>query len=141
MEDRVNHPAHYALPGLGVEGIDVIKAVLGPEGFRKFCRGCAMKYLIRADKKGGAEDLQKARVYINWELSGLHAEAPETEEEAEETEEPEKELEDVKASALWKAGLIVDAILDELRLDGKAPTKAQFVAYMVQHPEEFQERR
>ena len=26
--------------------------------------------------------------------------------EAEETEEPEKELEDVKASALWKAGLI-----------------------------------
>ena len=99
MEDRVNHPAHYALPGLGVESIDVIKAVLGPEGFMKFCRGNALKYLIRADKKGGAEDLQKAMVYINWELSGLQA-------EAEETEEPEKELEDVKASALWKAGLI-----------------------------------
>lgn len=68
MEDRVNHPAHYDLPGLGVESIEVIKAVLGPEGFRKFCRGCALKYLIRADKKGGAEDLRKAMVYINWEI-------------------------------------------------------------------------
>lgn len=85
MRDNVKHPAHYDLPGLPVESIDVVQAVLGPEGFRKFCRGCALKYLIRADKKGGAEDLQKAMVYINWELSGLHAE-----EEAEETEEPEK---------------------------------------------------
>lgn len=110
MRDNVKHPAHYDLPGLPVESIDVVRAVLGPEGFRKFCRGCALKYLIRADKKGGAEDLQKAMVYINWELSGLQAEAPEAEkeaeEEAEETEEPEKELEDVKASALWKASLI-----------------------------------
>lgn len=84
MRDNVKHPAHYDLPGLPVESIDVVRAVLGPEGFRKFCRGNALKYLIRADKKGGAEDLQKARVYINWELSGLHAEAPETEEEADE---------------------------------------------------------
>ena len=106
MRDNVKHPAHYDLPGLPVESIDVVQAVLGPEGFKKFCRGCALKYLIRADKKGGAEDLQKAMVYINWELSGLHAEAPESEEEAEETEEPEEELEDVKASALWKARLI-----------------------------------
>lgn len=68
MEDRVNHPAHYDLPGLGVESIDVVKAVLGSEGFKKFCRGNALKYLIRADKKGGAEDLQKARVYITWEI-------------------------------------------------------------------------
>lgn len=28
MEDRVNHPAHYALPGLGAESIDVVKAVV-----------------------------------------------------------------------------------------------------------------
>lgn len=84
MRDRVNHPAHYDLPGLPVESIDVVRAVLGPEGFRKFCRGNALKYLIRADKKGGAEDLQKAMVYINWELSGLHAEATEAEEEADE---------------------------------------------------------
>lgn len=82
MRDNVKHPAHYDLPGLPVESIDVVRAVLGPEGFRKFCRGNALKYLIRADKKGGAEDLQKARVYINWELSGLHAEV-EAEAEAE----------------------------------------------------------
>ena len=75
MRDNVKHPAHYDLPGLPVESIDVVRAVLGPEGFRKFCRGNALKYLIRADKKGGAEDLQKAMVYINWELSGLHADS------------------------------------------------------------------
>ena len=135
MEDKVNHPAHYALPGLGVESIDVVKAVLGPEGFRKFCRGCALKYLIRADKKGGAEDLQKAMVYINWEIE------TDGEKSKDVVNEPKPTWEDVeKASALWNAWLIVDAILDELRLDGKAPTKVQFLAYMVQHPEKFKER-
>lgn len=137
MEDRVNHPAHYALPGLGVESIDVVKAVLGTEGFRKFCRGCALKYLIRADKKGGAEDLQKARVYITWEIET----GGEKEQSKDVVNEPKPTWDVGKAIALWNAGWIVDAILDELRLDGKAPTKAQFVAYMVQHPEEFQERR
>lgn len=28
----------------------------------------ALKYLIRADHKGGVEDLEKARVYLNWEI-------------------------------------------------------------------------
>lgn len=137
MEDRVNHPAHYALPGLGVESIDVVKAVLGSEGFKKFCRGNALKYLIRADKKGGAEDLQKARVYITWEI-GTDGEK---EQSKDVVNEPKPTWDVGKAIALWNEGWIVDVILDKLRLDGKAPTKAQFVAYMVQHPEEFQERR
>ena len=29
-----------------------------------------MKYLIRADNKGGLEDLEKARVYLSWEIDG-----------------------------------------------------------------------
>lgn len=41
---------------------------MGSEGFKKFCRGNALKYLIRADRKGGVEDLQKAMVYITWEI-------------------------------------------------------------------------
>lgn len=66
--DTVNEPKHYRLDGLGIESIDVIKAVLREDGFKAFCRGNALKYLIRADRKGGVEDLEKARVYLNWEI-------------------------------------------------------------------------
>ena len=66
--DTVNEPKHYRLDGLGIESIDVIKAVLREDGFKAFCRGNALKYLIRADHKGGVEDLEKARVYLNWEI-------------------------------------------------------------------------
>ena len=71
MNDNVKHPDHYMLMinGKETESIDFIKAILGEEGFKKFCRGNALKYLVRADKKGGAEDLKKARVYINWEIN------------------------------------------------------------------------
>lgn len=65
--DNIDHPQHYQLPGLPCESIDVIRAVLGDEGFCKFCRGNALKYLIRADHKGGTEDLEKAMKYIGWE--------------------------------------------------------------------------
>lgn len=66
--DSVNEPKHYKLDGLDIESIDVIRAVLGEGGFKAFCRGNALKYLIRADQKGGVEDLEKARVYLNWEI-------------------------------------------------------------------------
>lgn len=66
--DNVYHPKHYEIPGLPVESIVIIRAVLGEEGFKKFCRGNALKYLIRADNKGGVEDLKKARVYLGWEI-------------------------------------------------------------------------
>lgn len=68
LNDTVNEPKHYRLDGLGIESIDVIKAVLREDGFKAFCRGNALKYLIRADHKGGVEDLEKARVYLNWEI-------------------------------------------------------------------------
>lgn len=66
--EALNEPKHYRLDGLGIESIDVIKAVLREAGFKAFCRGNALKYLIRADHKGGVEDLEKARVYLNWEI-------------------------------------------------------------------------
>jgi len=68
--DSVNEPKHYKLDGLDIESIDVIRAVLGEGGFKAFCRGNALKYLIRADNKGGLEDLEKARVYLSWEIDG-----------------------------------------------------------------------
>lgn len=76
MSDSVRHPEHYKLEGLkGVESIDIIQAVLGAEGFKKFCRGNALKYLIRADRKNGLEDLKKAAVYLSWEINGRTEEA------------------------------------------------------------------
>lgn len=69
MSDSVRHPKHYELEGLnGIESIDIIKSVLGKIGFEDFCRGNELKYLIRANKKNGLEDLRKAQVYLGWEI-------------------------------------------------------------------------
>lgn len=67
-QDIIKSPSHYMLDRLNVESIDVIRSVLGIDGFKKHCRGCALKYLLRADKKNRTEDLKKARVYLNWEI-------------------------------------------------------------------------
>lgn len=64
--DNVNSPSHYKLDGLNIESIDVIKSILGEEGFKAFCHGNALKYLTRANKKNGIEDFKKAQVYLNW---------------------------------------------------------------------------
>jgi hypothetical protein len=62
--DAVNHPSHYCRDG--IECIDVIKAITkGLSAFDAFCQGNAMKYLFRWQFKNGAEDLKKARWYID----------------------------------------------------------------------------
>lgn len=65
--DAVHSPAHYQLAD-GVEAIDVIdEAVEDPASFY---RGNAIKYLLRAGRKGDAkQDLEKARWYIDRELN------------------------------------------------------------------------
>ena len=67
-KDVINSPDHYKLPGMDVECIDVIRAVLGPDKFSGFCRGNTIKYLVRADRKNGTEDLEKAQKYLAWEI-------------------------------------------------------------------------
>lgn len=65
MSDMVNHPGHYQLmPGIEVK--DIIKTVLGDDEFISYCYGNVIKYILRARKKNGIEDIKKARVYINW---------------------------------------------------------------------------
>lgn len=61
-EDPVHHPPHYtAYP---VEVIDMIKLVLGPDGFKAYCLGNEVKYRMRAGLKGDAdEDIAKAMKY------------------------------------------------------------------------------
>lgn len=113
MSDSVRHPSHYNLDGLkGVESIDIIKAVLGSEGFKKFCRGNALKYLIRADKKNGLEDLKKAAVYLNWEISGRTEEA----DDEKTAEAAEKKAEKAEAAGPSEEGISLDkesAVCDE----------------------------
>lgn len=69
MDDAVHHPSHYTLPGLDVESVDVIRAVLTPEEFKGWCKGNALKYSLRAGRKDPAkevQDLAKAGVFLSW---------------------------------------------------------------------------
>ena len=69
MNDAVHHPQHYTLPGLAVESVDVIRAVLTPEEFKGWCKGNALKYSLRAGRKDPAkevQDLAKAGVFLSW---------------------------------------------------------------------------
>ena len=63
--DNVNNPNHYKL-GCGIESIEIIKKVLGTQGFVAFCLGNILKYLIRAEKKNKLEDYKKAAKYLEW---------------------------------------------------------------------------
>lgn len=45
---------------------DIIQEVMGEEPYKGFLYGNAIKYILRAYKKNGVEDLEKARKYIGW---------------------------------------------------------------------------
>jgi len=63
--DPVNHPRHYTEHPSGVECITVTEHM-------NFCRGNAVKYIWRAGDKGDEiQDLEKARWYIDREISRL----------------------------------------------------------------------
>ena len=63
--DNVNHPAHYKVGG--IETIDFIEAKK-----LNYNLGNVVKYITRAEHKGNtAEDLLKARWYLNREISKL----------------------------------------------------------------------
>jgi hypothetical protein len=63
IKETVNHPSHYQ--GIGMEVIDIIEAFN-----LNFSLGNAIKYILRADKKGNRkQDLEKARWYLNKEIS------------------------------------------------------------------------
>jgi hypothetical protein len=63
MHDPVNFPIHYA-DGNGVECIDAIEASMSTEEFKGFLKGNVQKYVWRYAQKNGAEDLKKAKWYL-----------------------------------------------------------------------------
>ena len=64
LDEKVNHPSHYTYGE--IEIIDFIEQVTKdykPE--LAFAIGNAIKYISRANRKNGKEDLDKARWYLN----------------------------------------------------------------------------
>lgn len=51
--------------------MDAIRAQMSPEAFSGFCQGNVVKYLWRHSIKGGAEDLKKARYYLDLMIAQL----------------------------------------------------------------------
>lgn len=61
QSDVVNNPEHYQKHPSGVQCIAITEHM-------SFCLGNVIKYVWRADLKGGVEDLRKARWYIDREI-------------------------------------------------------------------------
>lgn len=65
--DMVNHPPHYKQ--YGIEVIEITEKL-------NFCKGNAVKYILRAEFKGNEiEDLEKAEWYIRREIDRIKREA------------------------------------------------------------------
>ena len=56
-------PKHYDKK---VQPIEYMQSVMTKEEFKGFCKGNVIKYLSRADQKGGINDYRKALVYMDW---------------------------------------------------------------------------
>ena len=63
--DTVNHPTHYTT-GCGFECIEMMEMVFGKEAVHDFCTLNAFKYLWRYRQKGGADDIGKAKWYLEY---------------------------------------------------------------------------
>lgn len=64
FDDSVNHPSHYTSGG--IECIEAIKESMCTIAYKGYLKGNVMKYMWRYEGKNGLEDLEKARVYLNW---------------------------------------------------------------------------
>ena len=68
MSDPVNQPSHYRSHPSGIETIEITR-------HESFLRGNALKYILRSPYKGTElQDLQKAAVYLQWEIDRVQAE-------------------------------------------------------------------
>lgn len=62
-KEEINHPDRYKSGKF--ECIDVMLDVFGADAVKHFCILNAFKYLWRAEKKNGVEDIKKAVWYLN----------------------------------------------------------------------------
>ena len=68
-EDKIHSPSHYKIKGCKFESIHLLTNIVEElPGSLAFYVGNAIKYLIRAEKKNGREDYEKAKVYLQWAI-------------------------------------------------------------------------
>ena len=65
QHDNVNNPQHYA-GSTSLECIECMRVTFGAKAVYDFCLCNAFKYLWRYKNKNGAEDIDKARWYLNY---------------------------------------------------------------------------
>ena len=71
INDNVHSPKHYTIPGCNFESRHLADAIV--EGMpNPLCTRIwnVVKYLVRAEKKNGKEDYEKAVEYLTWTLKG-----------------------------------------------------------------------
>lgn len=71
VNDNVHSPKHYMIPGCNFESRHLADAIV--EGMpNPLCTRIwnVVKYLVRAEKKNGKEDYEKAVEYLTWTLKG-----------------------------------------------------------------------
>ena len=71
INDNVHSPKHYMIPGCNFESRHLADAIV--EGMPNLlCTRIwnVVKYLVRAEKKNGKEDYEKAVEYLTWTLKG-----------------------------------------------------------------------
>lgn len=69
VNDPVKSPSHYTAGG--IETIAYIKAKLSPAEYEGYLKGNVLKYMSRYNHKGGLQDLEKAKVYLQWLIEHL----------------------------------------------------------------------
>lgn len=58
----------------GIEPIEIMRKNFSHDEFVGFCKGNVLKYLLRYKDKNGLEDLEKAKIYLNWLIDELAVE-------------------------------------------------------------------
>lgn len=72
VDDNTVTPDYYKSDG--VETIDYLHAFLTEDEFNGFCKGNIIKYVSRANRKNGLEDIRKARDYISYLITSMKGE-------------------------------------------------------------------
>lgn len=65
MSDNVHNPKHYQGRN-GLEAIEVHRNFLNDEQLTGYHLGNILKYILRYRQKNGIEDLEKAKVHMDW---------------------------------------------------------------------------
>jgi hypothetical protein len=119
--DMVNEPPHYQGEN-GIECIDAIQAATaGLQGFEGYCIGNAIKYLWRWKAKGGRQDLEKARWYLDRVINDVRAAGADDRITARIAELREAEVEDRIQAAEEARQRLNTALLDALRVPAARP--------------------